>query len=784
MRRSIFLTFLLIHLGFNIYSQGTFTVSGFLRESNSGENIIGGIVYAPKSDIAAETNSYGFYALTIPAGDSVRLVFSSDSYLEKDTVFSLQQNVLLNISLTSEADTKLSEVVITEHQAKISKDVEMSKIEIPVSTIKNIPALLGEKDVLKVIQLLPGVKRGKEGTMGYYVRGGGPDQNLILLDDAVVYNAQHLFGFFSVFNGDAIRNIELTKGGFPARYGGRLSSVLDIRMKDGHKEKLHGEAGIGILSSRLTLEGPIKKGKSSFLVSGRRTYFDILTKPFQPAATKFGYYFYDFNAKVNFVLSPKDKIFISSYLGRDIFYIKLKDEDQSFKSSLAWGNTTATARWNHIFSSNLFCNTSLIFSNYKFVTGITAEDGSETTSFKYTSRITDLGLKLDFDYIPSPQHKIRFGTNSVFHLFQPTGIKLTNSSQSDENINKQYEIKAFDGAVFVEDVYSPSMRWKINPGVRLTTFTPNGVTYKNIEPRLGVAYLMKKDWTLKGSYASMNQYIHLLTNAGLGLPTDLWVPSTKTIKPQKSQQVALGVAKDVSKHNVQLSVEAYYKEMQNTVSYKEGKGFVDAGVSLLSQDQQWENVVTQGKGKSYGVEFLAQRKMGRFNGWVGYTLSWAKQKYAEVNNGEEFFARYDSRHDISVVGVYEVSKKITVSGTWVYNTGYPINPPISTYGAISSTQILNSQAGAYSSSRDKNEYPPRNSLRMQDYHRFDIGIQFSKIKPSFTRIFELSVYNLYSRQNPFMYYIDADYSSTGYETKLKKVSIFPIIPSVSWTFKF
>lgn len=769
----------------NGMAQNSFTVSGYVKETGSGENIIGAVVYAPKHQLVAETNSYGFYSLTLPQDDSLRIVFSGDSYDETDTIIKLDHDILLNYELKSIIEAKLATVVITEKERKISKEVLMSKIEIPVEQIKSIPALLGEKDVLKVIQLLPGVKRGSEGSMGFYVRGGGPDQNLIILDDAVVYNAQHLFGFFSIFNGDAIRNIELSKGGFPARYGGRLSSVLDMRMKDGHKEKLHGEAGIGILSSRLTLEGPIKKGKSSFLISGRRTYFDLLTKPFQPSGTKFGYYFYDLNAKVNFVLSPKDKLFISSYLGRDIFFVKFKEDNSSAKSNLGWGNTTGTVRWNHIYNSKLFGNASLIFSNYKFGTGFEFEEDGDKAEIKYNSKITDFALKLDFDYVPNARHVVKFGAHNTLHHFVPSGISVKAGQASDFNMNRSYQMNALDAALFVEDVYSPTLRWKINPGLRLTAFRLKEVTYKNLEPRLGVAYLMDHDWTLKGSYAKMNQYIHLLSNVGIGLPTDLWVPSTKAVKPQNSQQVALGVAKDLPKQNLQLSVEAYYKVMDRTVSYKEGRGFLDAGISFLQDESNvWENIVTQGKGKSYGVEFLLQRKVGKLSGWIGYTLSWAKQQYKDINNGKEFYAKYDARNDVSVVGIYEINERITLSGTWVYNTGYPINPPISEYRNLGQNDLLlnklKNMYGYYGS-----EYGPRNSVRMPSYHRFDLGLQFSKKKTNYTRVFEFSIYNVYSKQNPFFYMMEAQYYSDGTSKNvLKQVSIFPIIPSVSWTFKF
>jgi outer membrane receptor for ferrienterochelin and colicin len=765
-----------------IYAQDKFTISGYINEKGSKENLPGVTVYVPKLKVGTASNNYGFYSITLPK-DSVEVIFSYVGFKAKKITLFLDKNINLNIELGVE---DLQEVTVSAEQTrKISEETQMSSVDIPIEQIKQIPALMGEKDVLKVIQLMPGVQKGSEGSTGIYVRGGGPDQNLIILDEAPVYNANHLFGFFSVFNGDALKSVELIKGGFPARYGGRLSSVIDLQMKDGNKEKIHGEAGIGIIAARLTLEGPIIKNKCSFLISGRRTYIDALIGPFLPKDGKLGYYFYDLNAKINYVFNDNNRLYLSGYFGQDKFYLKRKVDNSKSMSGIYWGNATSTLRWNHLFNSRLFSNLSFIFTNYKL--GIENQQKYENDYYnlKYTSNIRDFGIKYHFDFMPAPNHYIRFGANATWHHFIPQALVIKASDPGNEFNNKARAIDTYEGGVFIEDDWRITSRFKMNIGFRLSAFSTKGNNFFNPEPRAAVRYVLGKDFSLKGSYAIMNQYLHLLSSTGIGLPTDLWVPATNKVKPQQSQQVALGLAKDLPGKNITITVEGYYKWMKNVLNYKEGANFLDVGDNSNAEAQNdWQTKVVSGSGLSYGAEFLIQKKVGKFTGWIGYTLSWTWLQFDSLNFGERFPARYDRRHDISVVGIYKINDHITLSSTWVYGTGNAITLPIASYGVENHTT-----PGAQQSQPDRiwpysvtGDYGKKNSFRMSPYHRMDIGIQFHKKLKRCIRTFEVSLYNVYSRQNPFFYYIDYDQEEK--KNKLMQASLFPILPSVSWSYKF
>ncbi len=772
----------------SLYAQSRYTVSGYVREKGSGELLIGVSVYVPGTTTGTSTNNYGFYSLTLPAADSVSLAFSFVGYQAQTRSISLRKNTELNVELAS--GSVLQEVVVTGQRERISETPQMSTIEVPIKQIKAIPALLGEKDVLKVLQLMPGVQKGGEGNSGLYVRGGGPDQNLIILDDATVYNAYHLFGFFSLFNGDALKSVELTKGGFPARYGGRLSSVLEMNMKEGNKEKLHGEGGIGIISSRLTLEGPLKKEKSSFLISGRRTYIDALVRPFIPDADG-GYYFYDLNAKVNYDFGRKNKLYLSGYFGRDRFFFVEKYDGQKTKAGFNWGNATGTLRWNHLLNEKLFANTSLIFSNYRFkiYERYKDKDGSEF-NLDYSSGIRDIGIKQDWDFFPTPNHSIKVGVSSTYHQFTPSALVV-----KDTDVNEfKREVEAIDvveSGIYAEDTYRPFPNLRLNAGIRFSHYVSGKQQYFRPEPRLALAYSLTNDISLKASYARMNQYVHLLTNTGIGLPTDLWVPSTAKVAPQQSQQVAAGIAKDFLERGLQLTVEGYYKKMDNIIGYREGASFllIDEGPEGARQ-VSWEDNVTAGQGWSYGAEFLLQKKLGRFSGWVGYTLSWTQLQFDELNFGKKYYARYDRRHDLSVVGIYELSPRITLSGTWVYGTGNAITLPLSDYP--SPTHEANyppnqrQQGSWYSATYTVNDYDTKNSFRMASYHRLDLGVQFHKKMKRHERTWEFSVYNAYNRRNPFFYYTASEYDQQRKASRnvLKQITLFPIIPSLSYNFKF
>ncbi|WP_288429057.1 TonB-dependent receptor [uncultured Spirosoma sp.] len=773
-----------------------YTISGYVREAGSQEALIGVNIYVPGTTTGTTTNTYGFYSLTLPAQDSARIAYSFVGYETSSRSVRLRSNQRIDITLALGRD--LSEVEVRGiAQEKVSETAQMSAIDVPIAQIKKIPAFLGEKDVLKVLQLMPGVQKGSEGQTGIYVRGGGPDQNLIILDDAVVYNASHLFGFFSVFNGDAIKSVELIKGGFPARYGGRLSSVIELNMKDGNREKLHGEGGIGLIASRLTLEGPLTKNKKgSFLVSGRRTYLDVVSAPIVRAQTngqtKAGYYFYDLNAKANYDLSQNDKLYVSGYLGRDRFHAS--DAPSATETSLGWGNVTGTLRWNHLFNEKLFSNLSATFSDYKFEIN-SSERGTvdnQSYSLGYSSGIRDLSLKYDVDYYPAPQHAVRLGVQTTYHRFTPSAIVLQNAlinqyQQSVESIN------VLESGLYAEDTWRPSDRWRVNGGLRLSYFKHPDVGYIRPEPRLSAAYTLRPDLSLKASYALMNQYVHLLSNTGIGLPTDLWVPTTDRVKPQQSQQVAIGIAKDLPNSGLALTVEGYYKTMSNIINYKEGASFLLLNDPTSANNTRWEDNVTAGRGWSYGAEVLLQKKVGRLSGWVGYTLSWTQWQFAELNNGRPYYPRYDRRHDISVVGIYELSKRITLSGTWVYGTGNALTLPTGRYDAYrpggSYVPLTGGGqfGGLFQNGRIVDDYgTQKNSFRAEPYHRFDVAIQFHKQKKHHERTWEISLYNAYNRRNPFFYRLESVAQTNGEPNKtvLVRYSVFPIVPSVSYSFKF
>jgi len=755
-----------------------YTISGYVREKVSRESLIGVNVYLSDHKTGTTTNTYGFYSITLPAADSVDLIISYVGFTPEIVKIKLNKNIELNIDL--KPSVLLDEVTVTYNRIeKQSQSVKMSTINLQIAQIKNVPSLLGEKDVLKVLQFMPGVQTGSEGSSGLYVRGGGPDQNLIILDDAIVYNASHLFGFFSLFNGDALKSVELTKGGFPARYGGRLSSVLDINMKEGNKEEWHGEGGIGLISSRMTLEGPIKKGKSSILISGRRTYADLIMSPFL-GEEKIGYYFYDLNAKINYDFGRKNKLYLSGYFGNDKFSMKTNNHYYNHDIGFSWGNGTGTLRWNHLFTNKLFSNTSAIFSNYTFrIFDIYQTTGEAIKDYRaeYYSGIKDYSLKYDIDYLPNPNHRIKAGAISIFHRFNPYAF-IEEDIPNNTHINDVTFTNSLESGIYFEDTWQALHNLKVNGGIRFSHFLADQNQYHFFEPRLSVALNLKNDFAVKGSYASMSQYIHMISNTGISLPTDLWVPTTDKVKPQESQQLALGLVKDFSKPDITFSLEGYYKKMDNVLGYKEGASFMNLDEPTSVSDNNWEAKVTEGDAWSYGLELLLQKKEGRLSGWIGYTLSWTQMQFDSVNFGRKFWARYDRRHDLSLVAIYKLNKHITLSGTWVYGTGNSITLPTSKYNV---GHQLNSN---FNQLTEVKEFSTRNNFRMNAYHRLDFGIQFHKEKKWGERIWEISVSNVYNRQNPFFYTFDSKLVNNVEYGFLKQVSLFPIIPSISYSFKF
>jgi len=758
-----------------IAQENKFTISGYIKEEISNELLPGVTIFIPLLKTGVVTNGYGFYSMTLPEGN-YELVYSYVGFEGVRQTIQLTEDLVLDQYLKPSI-TALEEVVVSgEYQEKVSESTQMSILKMSTKSVENIPALLGEKDVFKALQLMPGVQSGSEGTSGLYVRGGGPDQNLLILDDAIVYNASHLFGFFSIFNGDALKSIELYKGGFPARFGGRLSSVIKMDMKDGNKEEVHGKVGVGLISSSLLLEGPLKKGKTSYIVSGRRTYIDVLAAPFIASGgsdERGGYYFYDLNAKVNHEFDDRNKLYVSGYFGQDRFYARTRGED--FRASLSWGNASSTLRWNHQISKKMFSNTSLILSRYQFQ----IKERDEDFELRYRSSIRDIGVKCDIDYFPGINHTIKFGVQATNHQFIPSALVLEEGGDT-EDIDEADKYNTLESSLYLEDDMRLFSKLNINAGFRLSHFTHRSRTYVKPEPRISMAYMLGSDLSVKASYALMNQYVHLLSNSGIGLPTDLWVSSTDRVKPQSSQQVALGLAKDLP-NSMTLTFEGYAKRSKNVIAYRDGASFLllddPEGVETIS----WEDNITDGQAKAYGVELFLEKKAGKFTGWLGYTLSRTTMQFDELNFGREFLARYDRTHDVSLVGIYKISDKFTLSGTWVYGTGNNFTLPLRTYRTASD------RIGFFQSFfGDFNDIPNRNNFRAEAYHRLDLSIRMTKQKPKGLRTWELSIYNAYNRQNPFFYYRDEEFNNQTNESRgiLVKQSLFPILPSIRYTFEF
>jgi hypothetical protein len=767
-----------------VNAQSRFAVSGFVYEKGSRESLPGVNIYIPGTTLGTTTNSYGFYSLTLPVGE-YEVIFSFVGYQPRSFNLKLDKNIPLDVDLDPSIEIEGVEIR-GDMPKQSSRSSQMSVMEIPVQQVKSIPALLGEKDALKVIQLMPGVQKGSEGTSGLYVRGGGPDQNLIILDDATVYNAYHLFGFFSLFNGDAIKSLELTKGGFPARHGGRLSSVLEIVMKDGNKEKISGEAGVGVLSSRLVLEGPIVKDKASFLVSGRRTYYDILARPFMPEDIKFGLFFYDLTAKANWEIDSRNRIFLSGYFGKDKFFGREKYSGNTFEAGMFWDNATSTVRWNSILSHNLFSNLSVIFSNYRLKIYSLENYENQGYELTYRSGIRDFGGKYDFTWIPHHAHTLRFGFSSIWHSFNPSAVVIEDT-YLNEFVSEVNTINTQESGVYIEDEIRILGKGIVNAGVRLSHHYHDRVSNYGLEPRISGSYYLSKTLSAKASYAQMNQYIHLLTSTGIGLPTDLWVPATKDAPAQQCWQTAFGLAKDINSLATTVSLEGYYKESKNVITYREGASFLMLDDPTDATQIKWEDNITSGTGWSYGVELLAHRKSGKLSGWIGYTLSWTQLQFGDINMGKPYWAKYDRRHDISVVGIYELNKGITLSGTWVYGTGNAITLPLATY------PVEEHEPGFRTGwvwTETIQDYGEKNSFRMAAYHRLDLGIQFHKKFENHERTWEFSIYNMYNRRNPFIYFVrsesewDPKTNQYVHQNKLKQLSLFQLIPSVSWSIKF
>lgn len=769
--KKIIITLLTI-ISIHSYSQDKFSFSGTIKDKKNGEELIGAIVTVNEiKGIGVAANTYGFYSLTIVKG-SYTVKVSSLGYKTFLKKIELDKNIILNVQLEDDVAVLGEVEVSAEKQDKNVKDAQMGAEKLDVTELNKIPVLLGEKDILKTMQLLPGIKSAGEGNSGFNVRGGATDQNLILLDEAPVYNASHLLGFFSTFNSDAIKDAQIYKGGMPSQYGGRLASVLDIKMKEGSNQKFGASGGIGVISSRLNIEGPIKKDKGSFLITGRRTYLDQFFK-LSPTFKDNRLYFYDANLKANYQINDKNRIFLSGYFGRDV--IKL---GSAF--GINWGNTTGTLRWNHIINSKWFSNTSVIYSNYDY--NIFFKAGDNDIAIK--SVIKDYNIKQEFNYFPNPRNNIKIGINAIYHTMIPGQISASEASSFKPlKLQDKYSLET---ALYLSNEWKATQKLSIIYGIRLSSFSILGKgdfysynnkgvvkdttkykdgeivkTYINPEPRISASYVLGTTNSIKAAYSRNAQYLHLISNSTSGNPTDLWLPTSKNIKPEIADQFSLGYFQNFKDNKYEFSVEAYYKTMQNQIDYKNGAN--------TQGNEKIEGELLYGIGRAYGIEFLLKKKLGKFTGWAGYTLSRTERKIEGINTGKWYAAKQDRTHDISIVGMYDLGKKWSVSATWVYNTGNAVTFPSGKYYIDGQIQFL---------------YTERNGYRMPAYHRLDFGATWmGKKTKRFQSSWNFSIYNVYARENAYTITFQQDPNDAS-KTQAVRTAIFKIVPSVTYNFKF
>ena len=785
------------------------TVSGTITDQTSGETLIGATILDTRSGKGTTTNVNGRYTLTLKGSEAVlRITFVGYEPIY-DTI-SLSSNTIRNYIL--KPSITLSEIVVTAERVNSRESSQMSALEMPVEQLKAVPVLFGEADIIKAIQLLPGVQSGNEGTGGMYVRGGGPDQNLFLLDGIPLYNVNHLGGFFSAFNADAVKNVTLFKGSFPARFGGRLSSVLDVTTNNGNDKKIHGNISIGAISAKFNLEGPIVKEKTTFCISARRTYADFIMRPIiRKLATDIdgktklvaGYYFYDANAKITHKFSDKSRLYATFYMGDDDVYTRIRTEsslaeDQYLDFRNNWGNTVGGLRWNYVLNPKLFMNLSLSYTGYSNrmiaaidkLAYITPDSVQQSTmNGDYISKIHDLTSRLDFSFIPTPEHDIQFGTYYTNHTIIPSvasgSIDYFDQIQMDDPFRMEAKLRddttrSHEIVAFAEDDWSINDIFKVNMGLHFSSFGVEDTFYPSLQPRISGRALLGENLSVKVGYAYMSQYMHLLSTTSVSLPTDLWVPSTKRIKPMTAQQVAAAVNYSIPLV-VELSVEGYYKHMHNIIEYRDG-------ATTFGSTAGWEDLVCVGDGWTYGVEFLAQRTFGRLTGWLAYTWSRTTHLFnrpgQELNNGNPFPAKYDRRHDFSIVLTYKINDWCDASATWVFSTGNTATLAMQKYPVASDdpdAYDLNSNL-----SNTLSHVSSRNNFRMPNYHRADISVNFHRQfkRKNWHRTINVSVYNLYNKQNPYLTYTSNQYSYRGYSKALMQLSIFPILPSVAYTLYF
>lgn len=756
----------------SIFASGKHTISGTISDLSTGESLIGASVLIKEMPgIGVSSNTYGYFSITLPEG-KFTMVISYLGYKTLEIPINFAENKQYNLKLTPNAQ-QLSDFEISAQRKNnniISTQMGSEKLEI--KEISKIPVLFGEADILKTLKLTPGIKSIGEGNGGMYVRGGNNSQNLILMDEATVYNADHLLGFFSTFNSDAIKDIQMFKGTAPAEYGGRTSSVLDVRMKEGNNQNYHVGGGIGLISSRLSVEGPIVKDKSSFLITGRRTYADLFLKLSPDELINNNQlYFYDLNMKANYIIDDKNRLYLSGYFGRDVFMFQKR-------FGINWGNSTGTLRWNHIWSEKLFSNTSVIYSDFDYNVNILQDAG-----FSLTSIIKNWNFKQEFQYFMNSKNTMSFGLNSTYHTIIPGQLELSDSSKiTPVVLQKKY---AIDNALYFSNEWKPFYNLNINYGLRLsvyhlmgpgdfftyqngavnstTTFKKGEIvqTYYNIEPRLNIAWILNERNSIKTSYTRNTQNLHLVSNSTSTLPTDLWISSSNNVKPEIGDQLSMGYFRNFNNDKYQFSSEVYYRWMQNQIDLKNGAN--------INANDKIEGELLFGKGRAYGIELLLKKKQGRLTGWIGYTYSTTERLIDGINNNLWYPAKQDIKHDISIVGIYDINKKWSISASWVYNTGSAVTFPSGKY-------LVNGNIQYY--------YTERNGYRMPNYHRLDIGATWQLKKTNkFESSLNFSVYNAYGHKNPFSIDFEQDEDNPA-KTNAVMTYLFTYVPSITYNFKF
>ncbi|HZY82988.1 MAG TPA: TonB-dependent receptor [Cyclobacteriaceae bacterium] len=791
MVRNCLLLLLIVGFYTDLHAQSR-TINGYVRDQANGESLIGATIVDTKRGKGTTSNTFGFYSLSVP-GDSVVLSYSFVGYSSKRISLRVKNDT--SIIVTLQGGRLLDEVTVTGERAeKIHETSRTGTVNLPVTQIKKVPTFAGEQDVLKALQLLPGVSGGNEGSSNILVRGGTPDQTLVLMDGVPIYNPTHVYGLFSSFNPDAVNNVELVKSGFPARYGGRLSGIADITLREGNSNRFSAQATAGVLASRIVLEGPIAKGRTSFLVSGRASYLTIM-KPYLAdiVGSIDGYSFYDINAKINHRFNSKNRLYASFYNGGDHMALadsfsstdSIKGEEATvtskFRDVMEWNNLVTSLRWNHEINATRFFNVTAYVSNYNLTienqssrhTDFQPSGRSENLEYryKYLSRINDVGIKIDFDHIPNTKHYIRYGAALIRHEFDPGIGAAAGTDSLVTAVAKNSLAITTEANAYIEDDVNITSQLKMNAGLHTVMYGVSGKTYAGIQPRLSLRYALPNNIAVKASYSYMQQFLQTLVSTGMGMPTELWVPVTDKLKPQNSQQVSLGVAQTI-KHDIEISVEGFHKTMNNLLEYEEGTSYMD-------NDKPWYDKVESGRGKSYGVEVFVQKKVGRLTGFLGYTLSWNKRQFDNINNGEWYYYRFDRRHDFKSTANFQLNKHWDFSVTWIYGTGNAVTVPMSIYAANfpSPTSyrngVPNADEGFWAT-----EYTSRGNYRMRPYHRLDFNVNYSFTTRAFEHRIALGCYNTYNRANPFYLQYTVD------NRRFNQVTLFPILPSLSYSIKF